>query len=125
VSARSHERRQRGELEAELLAVVAAAGTSLTPREVMNRLDVTLAYTTVMTVLSRLHDKGLLKRIREGRSYAYSFQRDEASLRAVQMRRLLESGHDRRQVLAHFITELSAEDEELLQRLLRDTTPDT
>jgi predicted transcriptional regulator len=125
VSARSHERRQRGELEAELLAVVATAGTSLTPREVMNRLDVTLAYTTVMTVLSRLHDKGLLKRIREGRSYAYSFQRDEASLRAVQMRRLLESGHDRRQVLAHFITELSAEDEELLQRLLRDTTPDT
>ncbi|MCW2915834.1 MAG: transcriptional repressor CopY family [Actinomycetia bacterium] len=125
MSTRSHERRQRGELEAELLAVVAAAGTSLTPREVMNRLDVTLAYTTVMTVLSRLHDKGLLKRIREGRSYAYSFQRDEASLRAVQMRRLLESGHDRRQVLAHFITELSAEDEELLQRLLRDTTPDT
>lgn len=125
MSARSHERRQRGELEAELLAVVATAGTSLTPREVMNRLDVTLAYTTVMTVLSRLHDKGLLKRIREGRSYAYSFQRDEASLRAVQMRRLLESGHDRRQVLAHFITELSAEDEELLQRLLRDTTPDT
>jgi predicted transcriptional regulator len=125
VSTRSHERRQRGELESELLAVVAAAGTSLTPREVMNRLDVTLAYTTVMTVLSRLHDKGLLKRIREGRSYAYSFQRDEASLRAIQMRRLLESGHDRRQVLAHFITELSAEDEELLQRLLRDTTPDT
>ena len=125
MSSRSHERRQRGELEAALLAVVAAAGTSLTPREVMNRLDVTLAYTTVMTVLSRLHDKGLLKRIREGRSYAYSFQRDEASLRAVQMRRLLESGHDRRQVLAHFLTELSAEDEELLQRLLRDTTPDT
>ena len=31
-----------------------------------------LAYTTVMTVLSRLHKKGLLKRKREGNRYLYS-----------------------------------------------------
>lgn len=31
-----------------------------------------LAYTTVMTVLSRLHKKGLLKRKREGNRYLYT-----------------------------------------------------
>jgi predicted transcriptional regulator len=31
-----------------------------------------LAYTTVMTVLSRLHDKGLVERRREGSRYLYS-----------------------------------------------------
>jgi predicted transcriptional regulator len=31
-----------------------------------------LAYTTVMTVLSRLHKKGVLKRKREGNRYLYS-----------------------------------------------------
>jgi predicted transcriptional regulator len=45
-------------LAAEVLAVVAAA--ALTPREVMNRIDRRLAYTTMTTVLTRLHAKGLL-----------------------------------------------------------------
>jgi predicted transcriptional regulator len=30
-----------------------------------------LAYTTVMTVLTRLAEKGLLRRVREGRSFVY------------------------------------------------------
>jgi len=30
-----------------------------------------LAYTTIMTVLSRLADKGLLKKIKEGKSFVY------------------------------------------------------
>lgn len=55
---RARARRQRGELAAEVLAVVAAA--ALTPREVMNRIDRRLAYTTMTTVLTRLHAKGLL-----------------------------------------------------------------
>lgn len=31
-----------------------------------------LAYTTVMTVLSRLHEKGVLDRVKRGRGYVYS-----------------------------------------------------
>lgn len=39
-----------------------------------------LAYTTVMTVLGRLHDKGLLDRDRAGRGYEYTPKFDEPHL---------------------------------------------
>lgn len=39
-----------------------------------------LAYTTVMTVLGRLHEKGLLDRVKEGRGYDYTPRFDEARL---------------------------------------------
>lgn len=39
-----------------------------------------LAYTTVMTVLGRLHEKGLLERIKAGRGYDYTPRFDEAAL---------------------------------------------
>lgn len=39
-----------------------------------------LAYTTVMTVLSRLHAKGLVVRERRGRGYAYTARFDEPGL---------------------------------------------
>jgi predicted transcriptional regulator len=38
-----------------------------------------LAYTTVMTVLSRLYTKGLLTRERDGRRYVYSIARGGAA----------------------------------------------
>lgn len=31
-----------------------------------------LAYTTVMTIMTRLHDKGLLRRSRDGKTYVYA-----------------------------------------------------
>lgn len=39
-----------------------------------------LAYTTVMTVLARLHEKGLVDRIKEGRGYDYTPKFDEPQL---------------------------------------------
>lgn len=39
-----------------------------------------LAYTTVMTVLARLHDKGLLDRVMAGRGYSYTPRFDEQHL---------------------------------------------
>lgn len=39
-----------------------------------------LAYTTVMTVLARLHDKGLLDRVKDGRGYSYTPLFDETAL---------------------------------------------
>ncbi|WP_242614530.1 BlaI/MecI/CopY family transcriptional regulator [Actinomadura roseirufa] len=123
--ARSGGRRGRGALEAEVLAVLAAADEPLTPREVARRLDPRPAYTTVMTVLSRLYGKGVVTRARKGRGYCYVFLRDEAARRAVQMRRLLDQAReqDRARTLARFVDELSAEDERLLRRLLRDHEP--
>lgn len=39
-----------------------------------------LAYTTVMTVLGRLHEKGLLERVKAGRGYEYMPRFDEPGL---------------------------------------------
>lgn len=111
-------RRARGELESEVLAALWAADGPLTARQVLERLPGDLAYTTVLTILSRLHDKGMLVRCREGRGYAYAPVRDEASHTARRMRSLLEEGSDREAVLTRFVSELSAQDEQLLHQLL-------
>jgi predicted transcriptional regulator len=109
-------RRPAGGLEAEVLAALWAIGRPLTPREVQRE----LAYTTVMTTLTRLHDKGAVDRQRSGRAYAYTPVLDQAGIAASRMREMLDDGQDRRAVLAHFVDSLSAQDERLLSELLRD-----
>jgi predicted transcriptional regulator len=111
-------RRARGELESGVLAALWSANGPLTARQVRERLPGDLAYTTVLTILSRLYDKGMLLRHRKGRGYAYEPARDEASHTAERMHTLLERGSDREAVLTRFVSELSQEDEQLLQRLL-------
>jgi predicted transcriptional regulator len=111
-------RRAAGELEGSVLAVLWAAGGPLTAAQVNALLPGDLAYTTVVTILSRLHDKGLLRRERAGRGYAYAPVRDEAAHTARQMHSLLQRGSDRGAVLARFVSDLTDEDEELVQRLL-------
>ncbi|WP_406438791.1 BlaI/MecI/CopY family transcriptional regulator [Streptomyces sp. NBC_00631] len=121
-------RRARGELESDVLAALWAADGPLTARDVRERLPGDLAYTTVLTILSRLHDKGMLVRHREGRGYAYEPARDEASHTAQRMHSLLQGGSDREAVLARFVSELSAQDEHLLHQLLSghgDTPPES
>lgn len=114
-------RRSRGSLEREVLAVLeAAAEGGLTPAQVRDRLDTGRAYTTVMTVLVRLSEKGLVTREPAGRGYAYAAVRDRAALTAQRMQHLLGTGTDRAGVLARFVDTLSPEDERLLRDLLRD-----
>lgn len=114
--------RSNGGLEREVIACLAAAGSALTPREVQAELGGELAYNTVMTTLSRLHEKGALTRAPRGRAYAYELPGDvagaQASVTAHQMRRLLEGGGDRADVLARFVDALDDESEALLRTLL-------
>lgn len=112
-------RRGPGELEAEVLATLWSAHTPLTAGEVQRELSAPLAYSTVVTILSRLHGKGVLDRHPLGRAYAYSPVADEAGLAARRMRQVLDSEHDRREVLARFVSDLSDSDERLLRSLLR------
>ena len=113
-------RRDRGELENEVLAVVAAGG-SMTPRQVLEDLDRDLAYTTVMTTLARLSDRGAVTRERTGRTFAYALA-DPSTVPARAMRRTLDTAPDREQVLARFVDELGPDDVPVLQRLLRQAT---
>lgn len=96
------------------------AGRPMTPAQVRDALGGKLAYTTVMTVLARLCDKGQLTREPVGRAFAYTTVADDAQVTAWQMQRLLGSRDDRATVLARFVGTLSAEDERLLADLLRD-----
>ena len=113
-------RRAAGELEAAVLAVLQGAGAPLSPGEVRERIGGPLAYTTVVTILSRLHAKGVLERHKAGRAYLYSPVADEPGLAARRMARVLDGEADREAVLARFVSALSDSDEELLRRMLGD-----
>ncbi|MCF3965202.1 BlaI/MecI/CopY family transcriptional regulator [Streptomyces fuscigenes] len=111
-------RRARGEREAEILDVLLAGREPMTPWDVTGRLSGGPAYTTVVTVLSRMVDKGLLTREKQGRAFAYAPVADLHGLTARRMRKALDADTDRQAVLAHFVSELSDEDEQLLRNLL-------
>jgi predicted transcriptional regulator len=116
-------RRAAGELEATVLALLQDAGSPLTATEVLDRLDGGLAYTTVVTSLSRLHDKGTLTRYKEGRSFRYAPADDPAGLAARRLAQMLDAEPDREGVLARFVSGLPGPDEELLRRMLGGSAP--
>jgi predicted transcriptional regulator len=124
----AHERgpkRANGEREAEILDLLQRAEGALTPGEVAERLGGELTYSSVVTILTRMHTKQLLTRTRRGRAYAYAPVTDEDGFAARRMRGVLDERPDREAVLARFVNELSSADEDLLRHLLGpDPEPD-
>ncbi|WP_329201156.1 MULTISPECIES: BlaI/MecI/CopY family transcriptional regulator [unclassified Streptomyces] len=111
--------RGKGELEAEVLDTLhRAAPEALSPGEVKDALGGELSYSTVVTALSRLYAKGLLRRSPRGRAFAYAPIADASGLAAHEMRKVLEGRPDREAVLARFVDDLSDDDEQLLRKLL-------
>ena len=138
------ERRAAGALEAEILAILREADGPLSPGEVRQQLGPRLApgqqadgqqadgrqagaqrgelsYSTVVTIVTRLHAKGLLARQRAGRGFTYTAV-DDASLAASRMRQALGSEHDHDAVLSRFVSGLSRRDARLLRQLLAGDT---
>lgn len=114
-------RRPAGALEQEVLATLWAASHPLTPAAVQEQVGGGLAYTTVKTILDRLHDKKLLTRVREGKAYAYTPVVEQADLAAEAMRAALEGSSDRPAVLSKFLGEISPNDAAMLRELLGDS----
>jgi predicted transcriptional regulator len=112
------ERRQFGELESAVLAALWAAPGPLVPAEVQAAVSDDLAYTTVMTILVRLHDKGIIERSKVGRAFAYRPVVAETDVVAEQVRRLLDRGQDRAAVLQGLVEGLEPGDEAVLRALL-------
>lgn len=118
-------RRAAGELENAVLAVLWAADGALSPGEVRDLLGSDgdgdaddLSYSTVVTILSRLHDKGALSRHRDGRAFRYAPVADAAGLAARRLTEMLDRQPDRTAVLTRFVADLSDGDEQLLRELL-------
>jgi len=114
-----------GPLEREVMRALWAAKEPLSVRAVLERLNdrrrPPLAYTTVMTVLSRLTEKEIVRRQRAGRGYVY-----EAALpneAAIAVRETMRDFGDA--AVAHFVDEARADPRlrRRLQRLLDEDQP--
>jgi predicted transcriptional regulator len=113
---------QMGELEAAVMDVVWDGGGWLTPGEVHAALErrPELAYTTVMTILVRLWQKGRLERERDGRAYAYKAMQTREEHAAARMGEVLVAAGDRPKALAFFLKSLAPADRAQLRRMLKD-----
>jgi len=136
-------RRAAGSLESAVLGVLWQAKEPLSPGEVREQLahaagrseaetlgaelssGAELSYSTVVTILTRLHDKGALSRERDGRAFRYAPVADEAGLAARRLTQLLDRAPDREAVLSRFVEDLSERDEQLLRALLGGRADDT
>jgi predicted transcriptional regulator len=107
-----------GPLEAEVLEAVWRIDASVAVREVLDVLNAgrkpPLAYTTVMTVMSRLADKGVLVREAEGRSFVYEAVVSDAAELAV--RNVVRDFGDA--TVPHFL-EAARTDPKLMRRLAK------
>lgn len=111
-----------GALESEVMDLLWVEGHPLTVREVLDLLNdgrsTPLAYTTVLTVLSRLADKGALTRTSQGRGHAYEpSAADEAGLA---VRNVLRDHGDA--AVSHFLDHAAADPalRKRLEALLRE-----
>lgn len=111
-------RRGQGELEALVLSALRAAPRPVTAYWVQEELGGDLAYSTVMTILSRLLAKQAVTRERSGRAYLWRPTADVPGLAALRMRRVLDGQTDREAVLTRFVSGLPPGDERLLRELL-------
>lgn len=111
-------KRPMGALEAEVAATLWASDRPLTPAEVREAMGGTLAYTTVMTILVRLWEKGRLERERVGRAYAYRPTTDEAGHFADRMHQSLAQAQNREAALSRFVEALTPDEARLLRELL-------
>jgi predicted transcriptional regulator len=108
-----------GSLEAKIMRVMwDRAGEYLLVRDVLGLLPDRLAYTSVMTVMNRLCEKGLLRRRRRGRAWSYRYAVSREAFAAATMAEALDVADDRRGALLHFVADLKAGEAETLRRLL-------
>lgn len=108
-----------GALEAEVLGHLWDATEPLSVRDIVSKLKGRRrAYTTVMTVLTRLYEKGLVERVLSGKAYLYRASGTPAEIEARRIQDLLAASQDPKAVLAHFVEELT-KDPELLRTLDR------
>nr|WP_244200816.1 BlaI/MecI/CopY family transcriptional regulator [Dietzia kunjamensis] len=116
-----------GELETAVLELLwdecAGDGDDLSVREVSDRLADRrpLAYTTVMTVLAHLYDKGAVTREKVGRGYRYRPARSREDFGADALGELLRSSGDAEKLLLHFVSreggDLAPEEAGVLRRI--------
>ncbi len=102
--------RQMGQLEAAVMDRLWSWDHSANVRDVLEDLqrDRTIAYTTVMTVMDNLYQKGFLTRELDGRAYRYSTAESREQYTARIMEEVLSSSSDPGATLLHFVERIPA-----------------
>ncbi|WP_258534427.1 BlaI/MecI/CopY family transcriptional regulator [Streptomyces sp. PT12] len=113
--------RPLGELEDAVMSRVWEWNRPVTVREVLEdlRQQRSIAYTTVMTVLDNLHQKGWVRREQEGRAYRYEAISTRAAYSAALMNDAWSESDNPAAALVAFFGMMSAEQTEALRDALR------
>jgi len=114
-------RLQRGELEAQVLDVLWDADEWMSARDVHLAITTVrrpLAYTTVMTILVRLWNKGMLERQSAGRAFEYRPVASRDEWAAQRMHDMLDTAGDRLLTLNHFVDSITAQEAKQLRRVI-------
>ncbi|GAA4905628.1 putative transcriptional regulator [Nonomuraea thailandensis] len=114
-----------GELESTIMERMWAIRRPASVRDVLEHLEQgrTIAYTTVMTVMDKLHTKGLLKRKSAGRAYIYETVSSKEAYTADVMRESLAGSGNRAATLVHFLERLTPEEAGALEAALQVYPP--
>jgi predicted transcriptional regulator len=109
-----------GDLEAEIMECMwekSQASVRDVHACLLKRRDI--AYTTVMTVMSRLAEKGHLERQQEGRAYIYAPRKTRDAFCTDVVKKMMSGlfGRVDKPVLTHFVDSLTAEDASRLDAL--------
>lgn len=101
--------REFGRLERAIMDVIWAGNGPYAVRDVRERLHYArpVAYTTVMTVMSILHGKGVLRREKRGRAWHYWPAEAREDHDARLMAEALHSGGNHRAIMRRFLDRVS------------------
>ncbi|MFC6064655.1 BlaI/MecI/CopY family transcriptional regulator [Streptomyces ochraceiscleroticus] len=113
--------RRLGELEDAVMTRVWQWNRPVTVREVLEDLqkERSIAYTTVMTVLDNLHQKGWVRREAEGRAYRYEAVSTRAAYSAALMNEAWSVSDNPAAALVAFFGMMSQEQRQALSDAMR------
>ncbi len=117
--------REFGQLESAIMEVIWSEDKPCPVREVRERLSYgrPIAYTTVMTVMTILHGKGVLRREKHGRAWRYwpAERREEHDARL--MAEILRSGADAGATLRLFLNLMSEQETDEIRNVVAVSDP--
>ncbi|MGW4309011.1 BlaI/MecI/CopY family transcriptional regulator [Streptomyces californicus] len=118
--------RQLGDLEDAVMTRVWQWNRPVTVREVLEDLqqERSIAYTTVMTVMDNLHQKGWVRREVDGRAYRYTAVSTRAAYSAALMNDAWSRSDNPAAALVAFFGMMSPEQREALRDAVRMVSPD-
>ncbi|MEV6868700.1 BlaI/MecI/CopY family transcriptional regulator [Streptosporangium subroseum] len=114
-----------GDLESTIMERLWSYHRPASVRDVLEdlRREREIAYTTVMTVMDKLHKKGLLRRKAVGRAYVYETVATREAYTADLMRSSLASSDNQAATLVHFLERLTPEESVALEAALKVYPP--